>query len=153
MKDGKIASMSAKDTTRGKDAEEEDDNHIRQKAKERAELVDKDERLSMRKIQMTVLAIKCYCRYNNYGERDMKANDGASSDECPLHRDQEMWQHSVQFTKTTSMRAEFVLELHKDLKKVQVAGISDEVLRSMIEDIWKYLIEDTGDLETNYQAI
>ena len=39
------------------------------------------------------------------------------------------------------------------MKKVQVLGTSDEELRSMIEDIRKYLIEDTEDLETNQQII
>ena len=49
----------------------------------------------------------------------------------------------------TSIRADFILELCKDLKKVHVVGTSDEELRSMIEDIRKYLNEGTEGLETN----
>ena len=45
------------------------------------------------------------------------------------------------------------LELCKDLKKVQVEGVSDDELISFIEDIRRYLREDTEDLETNQQVI
>ena len=59
----------------------------------------------------------------------------------------------MQCRNAVSMRAEFVLEFHKDLKKVKVEGLSDEKLRSFIEDIRKCLGEDTEDLETKQQAI
>ena len=49
----------------------------------------------------------------------------------------------------TIMRAEFILEMHKDLKKIQVVVTSNEELRSLIEDMGKYLREGTEDLETN----
>ena len=51
------------------------------------------------------------------------------------------------------MRAQFVLELHEDLKKVQLVGVSNEELRSFIEDIRKYLREDIEDLEKKQKAI
>ena len=51
------------------------------------------------------------------------------------------------------MRAEFILELHKDMKKIQVEGKLDKEVRSLIEDIRKHLREDTEDLETNHQLI
>ena len=51
------------------------------------------------------------------------------------------------------MREEFTLESHKDLKKVQVSGVSDEELLSFAEETRKQLREDTEDLEMNQQAI
>ena len=51
-----------------------------------------------------------------------------------------------------SSRVDFVLELHKDLKKIQATGASDEELRSLTKETRKYLREDTEDLETNLQV-
>ena len=50
--------MSVKEIIREIDVEEEEDEHIQQKFKETACLVEKDARVSMNKIQMTVSAMK-----------------------------------------------------------------------------------------------
>ena len=50
MKEVKIASASVEETTREEDAEEEEDECIKQKFKERADLVDKDARVITNKI-------------------------------------------------------------------------------------------------------
>ena len=55
--------------------------------------------------------------------------------------------------KRTSMRTGFILELWKYFKKIKVVGMSDEELRSLTEDISKYLREETEDLQTNKQVI
>ena len=72
---------------------------------------------------------------------------------CPQCSDKETWDHVVQCRNATSMRVHFILELHKDLKKVQVVRTSNEELRPIIEDIRINLREDTEDFETNQQAI
>ena len=57
------------------------------------------------------------------------------------------------------MKEEFVVELFKDLKKVQAEVASDEELRTLRGDIRKYLkentedLEDLEDLETNQKVI
>ena len=43
------------------------------------------------------------------------------------------------------MRAEFVLQLHEDLKTVKVYGVIEEELRTLIEDIRKFIREDLED--------
>ena len=78
MKDRQIASASVKETIREEVSEKEEDECIEQKIKERADLVDKDVRVSTKKIQMEVSVIKYYC-----GERSKKVSNGESSDECP----------------------------------------------------------------------
>ena len=50
------------------------------------------------------------------------------------------------------MRAEFILDLYEDLKRVQVPGVIDEELRILIEDISKFMREDLQDFEINQQA-
>ena len=52
-----------------------------------------------------------------------------------------------------SIRAEFILKLYEDLKKVQVAGVTDEELRTLIEDITKFIREDLEDFESNQKVI
>ena len=78
MKEGQIASASVKETIRKVDAEEEEDEKIKQKVKERADLFDKNARVSIKKIQMTASAMKFYCGCNNFKERGNKSNNGAS---------------------------------------------------------------------------
>ena len=51
------------------------------------------------------------------------------------------------------MRAQFILELQEDLKKVQVVGVKDDEIRILIEDIRKFLREDLEDFENNQQVI
>ena len=52
-----------------------------------------------------------------------------------------------------SIRAEFILKLYEDFKKVQVAGVTDEELRTLIEDITKFIREDLEDFESNQKVI
>ena len=56
---------------REEDLEEEKDEHIKQKVKERADLADKDARVNMKKIQMIESTMRYLVLYgcNNYGER------------------------------------------------------------------------------------
>ena len=69
---------------------------------------------------MTVLAMKCYYGYNPYGVRDKLINAGTTNSECPRYSEEETWEHVVQCRKTVSMRAEFILDLHADLKKFKL---------------------------------
>ena len=80
-------------------------------------------------------------------------DDGASSDECPRYSEKETWENEVQCRNTVSIRVELILELHRDLKKVQVAGAIDEELRKLTEETRNFLIEDLKDFETNQHAI
>ena len=68
--------------------------------------------------------MKYYYGCNYCEERDRKINNGGSSDEFPMYSDEETWEHVVQCRNETGMRAEFVLELCKDLEKVEVVGDS-----------------------------
>ena len=77
------------------DVEEEEDEHSNKKFKERADLVDKDARVSMKRFKVTASTMKYYHRCNHCGERDMKVNNRASLHECPQCRDKEMWEHAV----------------------------------------------------------
>ena len=52
-----------------------------------------------------------------------------------------------------SMIVEFILESYEDLKKLQVEGVTDEEIRTLIEDIKKMLREDLLEFETNQQVI
>ena len=58
IKEEQIMFVSVKEIIREEDVEEEEDEHIQQKFKETACLVEKDARVSMNKIQMTVSAMK-----------------------------------------------------------------------------------------------
>ena len=60
VKEAQVAHASVKEVTRDTDAEDEKDEHIRQKFKERDELVDKEARLITNKMKMKASAIKCY---------------------------------------------------------------------------------------------
>ena len=51
------------------------------------------------------------------------------------------------------MRAEFMLKLYEDLKKVQGLGLTDDDLRKLIEDIRKFMRQDLEDSEINQQVI
>ena len=41
------------------------------------------------------------------------------------------------------MRAEFILKLHEDLKQVKINGVLDAELIALIEDIRKFMREDS----------
>ena len=51
------------------------------------------------------------------------------------------------------MRAEFILDLYEDLKKVQIEDAPDSELRLTIEDIRKFMRDEVDDYETNQQII
>ena len=46
-----------------------------------------------------------------------------------------------------------VCALHKDLQRAQIPSIIDNLLRTLIEDIRKFMREDFEDFETNQQVI
>ena len=75
---------------------------------------------------MTASAMNCYCGCNHYGEIEKKANNGKLSDEFPKYNKKQKQDHGVQFRNTTSMRVKFILKLHEDLKKFQVAGVLND---------------------------
>ena len=52
-----------------------------------------------------------------------------------------------------STRAEFILDLYADLKKVQIEDVPDSELRLMIEDIRKFMRDEVDDYEKNQQII
>ena len=110
--------MSVIEIIREADVEEEGDENMKQKFKERSDFVDKDARVSIKKIQMIASTIKCYYGCNHFGERDKIINNRAWSDEFLWYSEKEMWEHVEQFRNAASIRADFVLEFHKDLKKV-----------------------------------
>ena len=98
-------------------AEEEEDEYIKQKFNQIVELVDKDTMLIISKTQITASAIKIYYGLNYCRERDKRDNKGVLSDEFLRCSEKETWHYVVQCRHTASMRAEFVLEFHKYLKK------------------------------------
>ena len=61
MKEGQIASVPVKEISRETDAEDKEDYHIRQKSNERAEIVEKEARLSTSKMKIIEPVMKCYC--------------------------------------------------------------------------------------------
>ena len=97
-------------------------------------------------------AMKFCCGCNHCGERGKTINDEVSSDKHVRCSEKETWDHVVQCRNTVSMRAEFVLEWCKELKKVQAEGSSDEEVRSSTEEARKCLREDRECLEMSQQA-
>ena len=73
-------------------------------------------RKHLKKIPLSASALKCYYGCNHYGKRDKIINAGTTNSECPRCSEVETWEHVVQCRKTVSMRAEFTLALHEDLK-------------------------------------
>ena len=51
------------------------------------------------------------------------------------------------------MRADFILKFHEDLKQAQINGVPDAELRAPIEDMGKFMREDSEDLEKNHLVI
>ena len=49
--------------------------------------------------------------------------------------------------------ADFILQLHEDIKKVQVPEVTEEELRALIEEIRNFIREDLEYFETNQQVI
>ena len=103
--------------------------------KDRENLLDKMSRMNTKKMQSSASAMKYYYGCNHYGERDKLINAGISIDECPRWSEIKAWEHVVRYRKTVSMRAEFILMLCEDLKKLKVPGVTDEELITLIKDI------------------
>ena len=62
---------------------------IKNKFKDRSNLVDKMSRMNVKKIQLSASAMKYYYGCNHYGERDNAMNTGSSIDEYPRCSDVE----------------------------------------------------------------
>ena len=107
----------------------------------------------MKKRKLIVLDMKCYHGCNHYGKREKPINAGASSEEFPRCSEIEAQNHAVQHINTVSMRAEFILDLCEDLKRVKVLGLVDEELITLIEDMKKFVKESLEDFKTNQQVI
>ena len=60
------------------------------------------------------------------------------------------WECVVQCRSTVSIRDEIILQLHEDLKILQVPVSKDEELRILIEETRKFMKED---FETNKKSI
>ena len=84
--------------------------------KDKAHLIDKNVRMNIKKIQLSASTMKFYYGCNHYGERKKIINPGNSTDECPMCSETKTWDHVVQCRKIVSVRAEFMLEFHEDLK-------------------------------------
>ena len=76
-------------------------------------------------------------------------NAGTTTNECLRYSEVETWENVVQYRKKFSMRAELILDLYDDHKKVQTPDVSDAKLRLLLNDIRKFMREDADDLETN----
>ena len=149
MKGYKIASLPVKELVVEVDAEEEDNNYIKNKFNDRAKLADKKTRVIIKKTQLTALDMKCYYGCNHYGEREKTINAGASSDECPRFSEIETLENFAQCRNTVSMRVDFILDFYEYLKRVQVLGVTEEEPILIIEDIRNFMIENLKDFETN----
>ena len=153
MKGNQLASMPIKELIRTIDTEEEENEYVACKLKELKHLVDVKARQNLTKMQMTESALKCYYGCNPYGVRHKLINAGTTNSECPRCSEEETWEHVVQCKKTVSMRAEFILNLHADLKKVQIEDVPDYELRLIIEDIRKFMRDEVDNYNTNQQII
>ena len=98
-------------------------NPMYDKFKDKAHLIDKILRMTIKKIKLSASAIKYYYGCNNYGERDKINNEGTLVDECPRCSETEAWEHVMQCRKKVSMRTEFILKLYDDLKQVKINGV------------------------------
>ena len=134
-------------------SEEEESDYVISKFKDRANLVEKMERINIKKIPSSESEMKWYYGCNHYGERDKLINVGTSTDECPRCSDIETWEHAVQCSKKVSNIADFIIKLHEDLKKIQGPRVTDEDLRKLMEDMRKFMREDLEDFEINQQVI
>ena len=72
-------------------------------------------------------------------------NVGTSMYECPRCSETETCEHVVQSRCTVSMRAEFIFKFYEEVKRVQVHRVIEEELRTLIEDIRKFIREDLED--------
>ena len=63
----------------------------------------------------------------------------------------ESWDHIIRYSKTNNLYLKFIVDLYKELKEIQIELTTNEMLRSMINDIRKYLKgnEDNDEYETN----
>ena len=77
-------------------------------------------------MQLIASAMKFYYGCNHYGKLDKIINSGTSTDECPRCSDTKIWEHVVQCRSTVIMRSELILQLHEDLKMVQVSEVTEE---------------------------
>ena len=109
--------------------------------------MDKMARMDIKKMKLIASAMKCYYGFNHYDERVNTINVVTSTYECTRCSEIETWEHVVQCRSTVSMRAEFILQLHEDLKRVQDPVVTDEELITLIEDIRKFMREDLKDFK------
>ena len=135
MKGGHMESFPIKELIREADSDEEKSDCIMNTFKDKVKSVDKMAKVSIKKTQLTASAMKCYCSCNHYGGREKIINEGTRTDECPRCSESETWEHVVKYRSTVSMIAEFILKCHHDLKRVKVPGVTEEELRTFIEDI------------------
>ena len=56
---------------------------MKSKFKDRAKLVDKMERVNIKKMALTALEMKLHYGFDHYGERDKAMHAGISTHECP----------------------------------------------------------------------
>ena len=50
-----------------------------------------------------------------------------------------MWEYVIQCKKTEEMRPKFIVEMYKELKSIQKETINNKTLRTIINDMRKYL--------------
>ena len=83
--------------------------------------------------------MKCFYGVKIYGILDSARNKFNSTYECLRYSAIEMWEHVIQYKKTEEMRPKFIIEMYKELKLIQKEIINNEILRTIINSIRKYL--------------
>ena len=152
---GKIVTNSIKEAIRIADASSSFEEHIREKCKHHADIVDVKARDAFQNKRVTSSMITCLRGFDHYGERDAMINKMMTTMECPLCNEKETWEHAVQCRETKSQRKEFIKDLAKELFKERGADINPDDIADMLEDIAGFLQNDVeeDDYETSQQCV
>ena len=71
-------------------------------------------------------AFKCYYGVNAYGMMDYNRNKENTTVNCLRYSSMETWEYVVQYHKTIEMQLKFIIDLHKDLKKIEKETMSNK---------------------------
>ena len=139
VKQGQPCLGSVNEVIRTIDTMQEEMQYVKEKFPNTYKLINIETRVNILGLIKTLAAMKCYYGINYYGLRDNKINKSHTNVDCPRCSAMESWEYVVMYPKTIALRINFILQLHRELKKIQVEIIDNEELWLMINDIRKYL--------------
>ena len=127
------------ETIRWIDSIKAENQYINKKFRDKADFIDTEARINIKGLIQTPSAIKCFYRVNAYGTLDSARNKYNSIYDCLRYSTIEIQEYVIQCKKTEEMRPKFIVEMYKELKSIQKETITNKILRTIINDIRKYL--------------